>query len=102
MNKDTKEIVYQTLAVNEKTREDDWLLIETVVCKMLPVHQYTPFTCVLDQMRKNGISFESITRHRRKFFEINPSLNPDNIDRLRRNEEIIYHEEYSKHITNLY
>lgn len=102
MNKNTKEIVYKILTIDEKAREDDWYLVERVVCEMLPVHQYTPFTCVVNTMRNYGVSFESITRHRRKFFELNPKLNPDNIESLRRNEEIIYHETFSKHIPTIY
>lgn len=101
MNKNTKDVVYKLLATDERARQDDWYLVETVVCNMLPVHRYTPFTCVGEQMKKYGVSYESITRHRRKFFELNPSLNPDNIDQLRRDEEIIYHEEFSKHIPSI-
>lgn len=102
MNKNTKNVVYELLATDEQARKDDWYLIEKVACKMAGTNEYTPFTKIMDLLRKKGISFESITRHRRKFLELNPELNPDNIKKLREDEEILYHDEFSKHIPSLY
>jgi len=74
MNKGTKKVVYRILESDELARKDDWYLIQQVLVEMLPCNQGTAFGQVLQGMKYKGISFESITRHRRKFLEKNPEL----------------------------
>lgn len=61
---------------------------------MLPCNQGTAFGYVLQGMKYKGISFESITRHRRKFLEKHPELKDEKTEQARREEEEKYILEY--------
>ena len=47
-------------------------------------------------MKAQGISFEAITRCRRKFMEENPQLKVQNVEKVRREEEEKYYLEYMR------
>ena len=96
MNKAIKNVVYTILEQDELAREDTWYLIEQTVMQMLPCNQGTAFGQVLQGMKYKGISFEAITRHKRKFLEKNPQLVTAKNEEIRRNEELAYHMEYAR------
>ena len=98
MNKNIKKAVYEILEKNEYARKDDWYLVQQVVMELLNYNQGTAFGQVLQGMRYQGISFESITRCRRKFMEQYPQYKIEHIEDIRRKEEELYHDEFMKHI----
>lgn len=55
-------------------REDDCYLILQVITKLYPNEICKMFTTVMFNAKSKGISFESITRCRRKIQEKNPEL----------------------------
>ncbi|MEE0929561.1 MAG: hypothetical protein UIM53_01015 [Acutalibacteraceae bacterium] len=95
MNKNTKQVVYKILENDEYARKNDLYLIQQTLIQMLPCNQGTAFAQVLQGMKYHGISFESITRHRRKFLENHPELKDVKTEKARREEEEVYREEYS-------
>lgn len=101
MNKGTKEVVYRILKTDEYARENDNYLIFQVLNEMTGIDKSTAIWGVLNKMKFKGISFESITRHRRKFFELNPELKNSKTEKARREEEQEYYLEYSNHIPRL-
>ena len=96
MNRNIKKTVYKILNEDKLAREDDNYLILRVVQKLEPAIAGTAFSNVMQQLRFRGISFEGITRARRKFFEENPQLKVENAEKARREEEENYYLEYSK------
>ena len=98
MNKNTKKVVYKILKKDELARRDDWYLVQQTLIEMLPCNQGTAFGQVLQGMKYKGISFESITRHRRKFLEQHPELKDSETEQSRREEEENYILEYGKKI----
>ena len=96
MNRNIKKTVYKILEQDKLAREDDWYLIQQTVIQMLPCNTGTAFGQVLQGMKIQGISFEAITRQRRKFLEENPQLRVDNMERARREEEENYYLEYMR------
>ena len=98
MNKNTKKVVYKILEKDELARKDDWYLVQQTLIEMLPCNQGTAFGQVLQGMKYKGISFESITRHRRKFLEKYPELKDSETEQSRREEEENYILEYGKKI----
>ncbi len=98
MNKNIKKVVKQILQEDTYAREDDCYLIMQVLQQMLPCNEGTAFSKVLQGMKYKGISFESITRARRKVMEENPQLKAQNVENIRRKEEENYFVEYSRHI----
>jgi len=94
MNKNTKKVVYRILEEDEYSRSDDCYLILKVLQEMIPCNAGTAFGQVLQGMYYKGISFESITRHRRKFLEKHPELKPNEATKARVREEIEYHAEF--------
>ncbi len=68
---------------------------------MLPCNNGTAFSQVLQGMKYQGISFEAITRARRKVMEENPQLKVQSMENIRRIEEENYFAEYSKHIPRI-
>ena len=74
LNKNIKKTVYKILEQDKLSREDDWYLIQQVLIEMLPCNSGTAFGQVLQGMKVQGISFEAITRQRRKFLEENPQV----------------------------
>lgn len=98
MNKNTKKVVYKILERDELARKDDWYLVQQTLIEMLPCNQGTAFGQVLQGMKYKGISFESITRHRRKFLEKHPELKDNETEQSRREEEENYILEYGTKI----
>lgn len=98
MNRNIKKTVYKILEQDKLAREDDWYLIQQTLIEMLPCNQGTAFGQVLQGMKINGISFEAITRQRRKFLEENPNEISKETEQIRRQEEENYFMEYSNHI----
>lgn len=101
MNRNIKKTVYKILEQDKLAREDDWYLIQQVLIKMIGCNPGTAFGQVLQGMKIKGISFEAITRQRRKFLEENPQLKVENVEKARREEEENYYLEYSKHIPRI-
>lgn len=98
MNKNTKKVVYKILERDELARKDDWYLVQQTLIEMLLCNQGTAFGQVLQGMKYKGISFESITRHRRKFLEKHPELKDNETEQARREEEENYILEYGTKI----
>ena len=96
MNKNIKKTVYKILEQDKLAREDDWYLIQQTLIQMLPCNYGTAFGQVLQGMKVQGISFEAITRCRRKFMEENPQLKVQNVEKARREEEQKYYLEYMR------
>lgn len=69
-----KEIVKEILEKENYARENDGYLIRRVLEEKIPDLYNYSMTYIFDNLNKFGISFESITRARRKFFEENPEL----------------------------
>ena len=101
MNKNIKKTVYKILQEDSYAREDDWYLIQQTLMQMLPCNTGTAFGQVLIGMKVKGISFEAITRQRRKFLEENPQLRVQNVEKARREEEEEYYLEYGRHIPRI-
>lgn len=95
MNRKTKKIVYDILDTDEYARENDCYLILKVLQEMLPCNAGTAFGQVLQGMHYSGISFESITRHRRKWIELHPEIEIKAKEK-RQDEELAYHMEYAR------
>lgn len=95
MNRKTKQIVYNILDTDEYAREDDLYLTMKVIEKMLNYNYGTAFGVILQGMKYNGISFESITRHRRKWIELHPGIEIKATEK-RQDEELAYHMEYAR------
>ena len=96
MNRNIKKTVYRILNEDKLAREDDWYLIQQVLIELLPCNSGTAFGQVLQGMRVQGISFEAITRCRRKFMEENSQLKEQNVEKARREEEQEYYLEYMR------
>lgn len=101
MNKRIKETVYKILREDKYARQNDNYLILKVVHELEPELTGQTFTKVMQRIQFKGISFEGITRARRKFFEENPEYRDRNIDQIRRDKEREYFEEYSNHIPRI-
>lgn len=101
MNRNIKKTVYRILEKDKLAREDDWYLIQQTLMEMLPCNQGTAFGQVLQGMKIKGISFEAITRQRRKFLEENPQLREEKAEDIRRQEEEEYYLEYANHIPHI-
>lgn len=97
MNKNIKKTVYKILKEDEYAREDDWYLIQQVVIALVPGNSGTAFGTILTEMKYEGISFEAITRARRKVREEFPELRAKkDIEKARREEEENYILEYGR------
>lgn len=96
--KEIKKTVYRILQEDEYARENDCYLIMRVVQELEPELAGTSFVNVMKNMSFKGISFEGITRARRKFFEEYPELKVEKVETARRIEEEEYRVEYGKHI----
>lgn len=101
MNRNIKKTVYKILQEDSYAREDDNYLILRVVQELEPAIAGTAFSNVMQQLKFRGISFEGITRARRKFFEENPQLKVENVEKARREEEENYYLEYSRHVPRI-
>lgn len=99
MNKETKKIVYNILDKDEYAREDDNYLIFKTLNVMTGIDKSTAIISVLNSMKYKGISFESITRHRRKWLENHPDIkNKLKVTEKREQEEENYYLEYARKI----
>lgn len=96
MNRNIKKTVYKILEQDKLAREDDWYLIQQTLMQMLNCNVGTAFGQVLQGMKVQGISFEAITRQRRKFLEENPQLRVEDVEKARREEEENYYLEYRR------
>lgn len=102
MNKNIKKTVKEILSKDEYARNNDKHLIKQVIIKMLGIGSRTAFEDVLDRMEQEKISFEGITRARRKVQEENPHLRAKKeIEKARCEEEENYFLEYSNHIPRI-
>lgn len=101
MNRNIKPIVYSILEKDKLAREDTMYLIQQTIIKMLDVNQGTAFGIVIQGMKYKGISFEAITRAKRKFLEEYPELVEEDAEQIRRQEQQEYEYEYSRHTPNL-
>lgn len=102
MNRNIKPIVYSILEKDKLAREDTMYLIQQTIIKMLDVNQGTAFGIVIQGMKYKGISFEAITRAKRKYLEEHPELVEEDAEQIRRQEQQEYEYEYSRHIPSLY
>lgn len=100
MNRNTKEIVYKILDTDEYARENDNYLIFKTLNNMIGIDKSTAIWSVLNSMKFKGISFESITRHRRKWIELHPDAKVKATEK-RQEEEENYFVEFSRHIPRL-
>lgn len=101
MNKNIKKVVYKILEKDKLAREDTMYLIQQTLIEMLPCNQGTAFGQVLQGMKYQGISFEAITRAKRKYLEEHPNEISQETEEIRRQEEENYFMEYSKHIPRI-
>lgn len=101
MNRNIKKTVYKILQEDSYARENDNYLILRVVQELEPELVGTTFINVMQKLNYKGISFEGITRARRKFFEQYPQLRVEDVEKARRKEEEEYILEYSNHIPRI-
>lgn len=101
MNRNIKKVIYNILENDKLAREDDWHLIQQTLTQMLPCSAGTAFGQVLQVMKVKGISFEAITRQRKKFLEENSHLRNKRIDNIQKQEKEEYYMEYSNHIPRI-
>ena len=101
MNRDIKPVVYSILEKDKLAREDTMYLIQQTIIRMLDVNQGTAFGIVIQGMKYKGISFEAITRAKRKFLEEHLDLVDDDTEQIRRQEEQEYEYEYSRHVPRI-
>ena len=101
MNRNIKPVVYSILRKDKLAREDTMYLVQQTIMQMLDVNQGTAFGIVIQGMKYKGISFEAITRAKRKFLEEHPDLVDDDTEQIRRQEEQEYEYEYSRHIPRI-
>lgn len=96
MNKNIKPIVYNILDNDTLAREDTWYLIQQTLIRLLNINQGTAFGQVVQGMKYKGISFEAITRAKRKWQEENPNKVSKKVEDIRRQEEENYVMEYAR------
>lgn len=99
-----KDVANKTREILQKepySRENDGYLIRRVIEELEPNLYKNSFKTIMDNLQFSGISIESITRARRKFFEDNPELKIDKAEKSRREKEQEYYLEYSRHIPRI-
>lgn len=99
MRRPIKKTVYKILSNEPYSRENDGYLIMRVIQELEPAMFKNDFEEVMQNLRVKGISFEGITRARRKFFEENPNLKIKKAEEARRKKEEEYFLEYANHYT---
>ena len=96
-------IVEEILREDKLAREDDNYLIFKVVQRINPELAGSAFVNVMFNAKSKGISFESITRARRKVQQKHPELVNKEVEERRQAEQIEYMDyANSNHIPNLY
>lgn len=101
MRRDVANKVKEILQTEPYSRENDGYLIRRVIEELEPNLYNKGFETTMDNLQFKGISIESITRARRKFFEENPELKVKKSEKARREKEQEYYLEYSKHIPRI-
>ena len=101
MKRPIKKTVYKILQGEPYARENDGYLIMRVIQELEPKIFKNNFEEVMQNLQFKGISFEGITRARRKFFEENPHLKIKQAEKARREKEEEYFLEYSNHIPRI-
>lgn len=91
-----KNAVAYILWQDELARKDDCYLIMRVIQEIEPELVGETFINVMTNAKYKGISFESITRCRRKYLNEHPELKDIETEKARREEEENYIVEYSK------
>lgn len=83
---------------DELARKDDCYLIMRVIQDIEPDLAGQTFANVMMNAKYKGISFESITRARRKYMSQHPELKDKETEKARREEEENYILEYGKRV----
>ena len=87
-----KKVVEGILRKSELAREDDCYLILEVIREMYPFEVGKTFAQVMLGAKSKGISFESITRARRKLQKKYPELKNNEVTEIRDKEQEEYRE----------
>jgi len=90
--KNLEKVVKQILENDELARKDDCYLILEVIRKMYPFEVGKTFAQVMFHAKDKGISFESITRARRKVQKKFPELKDNEVAEIREAEQEEYRE----------
>ena len=85
-----EEIVEEILRDDKLSRKDDCYLILKVVSKLYPNEVGKKFETVMFNAKKKSISFESITRCRRKIQEKYPDLKDEETEKARNKKQKEY------------
>lgn len=101
MRKEVAKTTRKILLEEPYSRENDGYLIRRVIEILEPDLYKQNFKAIMDNLQFTGISFESITRARRKFFEENPQLKVEKTEIARREKEEEYYLEYANHIPRI-
>lgn len=101
MRKEVTKITREILEKEPYSRMNDGYLIRRVVEKLEPDLYKKDFKNIMDNIQFTGISFESITRARRKYLEQNPELKVEKAEKARRLEEEKYYMAYANHIPTI-
>lgn len=88
--KNVEKIVKEILEKDELARRDDCYLILKVIEKLYPMEVGKTFYSVMIGATSKGISFETITRARRKIQSKNPWLKDEEISKIRDEEQKEY------------
>lgn len=80
----------EILRKDKLAREDDCYLILQVIGKLYPNEIGKKFATVMFNAKNKGISFESITRCRRKLQEKKPELRDEEIAKMRNRKQKEY------------
>lgn len=88
--KQLEETVKEILENDELSRRDDCYLILRVISKLYPNEIGKRFETVMFGAKNKGISFESITRCRRKLQEKNPYLKDEETANARKKKQKEY------------
>ena len=83
-------VVEEILRKDKLAREDDCYLILQVISKLYPYEVGKQFATVMFNAKNKGISFESITRCRRKLQEKNPELRDEETAKMRNKKQKEY------------
>lgn len=93
--KNLEKVVKEILENDELARKDDCYLILEVIRRIFPFEVGKTFADVMFNAKSKGISFESITRARRKIQGKYPELKDEEIAEIRNIEQEEYRE-YAK------
>jgi hypothetical protein len=101
MKRNTLKIVTEILQENPMARKEDNYLIREYILRVMPDYMLTNefiscWNIVSEFMVAEGISFESITRARRKAQEENPKLKDYYTAQARAYEQELYHTYYGR------